>query len=122
MKKIILILIAILSLNVNAQEIYTKKYYSNYKKNIKKLELFLESEGYKKIELEKFYYWTETSYHYVFIKNKSKIFIMINRDNRWLDCFADIEHYENASCNYFSNKLKTFINKDNENIYIIKRS
>jgi len=120
MKKIILILISIVSLNSNAQEIHNKEFYCNYKKNIKKLELFLKANGYEKNKLDEFYHWTHMSYNCCFTKDDKKIFVLIAIDNFQLDLFADLEHFEKAECFYFSNKMKCFKNENKNNIYIIK--
>tara|TARA_R100000900_G_scaffold91286_2_gene70873 strand:+ start:844 stop:1206 length:363 start_codon:yes stop_codon:yes gene_type:complete len=119
MKNIILIIITILSINIKSQEIHSNEFYSNYKKNINKLELFLNNEGYKKQTHNIWYETREGSYNHMFVKGNLKIFIIIPKDKMWIDPMTGIE--EHAECFYFSNKVKTFINDKKEEIYIIKR-
>jgi|TARA_R100000149_G_C5866099_1_gene130847 hypothetical protein len=118
MKKIILIITTILAINITGQEIHSSEFYSKYKKNIDKLELFLKQEGYKKQPHDILYESREGGYNYMFIKNDLKIFIIIPHD--WIDAFEGIED-RYAECFYFSNKVKTFANDKKEEIYIIKR-
>ena len=120
MKNIILTITTILSLNITSQEIHSNEFYSNYKKNINKLELFLKNEGYKK-QVHNIQYDTREngSYNYMFTKDDLKIFIIIPKDNIWGDPLYAI--YEYADWFYFSNKVKTFTNNKKEEIYIIKR-
>lgn len=119
MKNIILTITTILSISITSQEIHSNEFYSNYKKNINKLELFLENEGYKKQVHDIWYETREGSYNYMFVKDDLKIFVFIPHDKMWIDPMAAIEDY--AECFYFSNKLKAFTNNKKEEIYIIKR-
>ncbi len=118
MKKIILIITTILSINVTSQEIHSKEFYKEYYKNINKLELFLKQEGYVKKPHTILYESRENTYNYVFTKDDLKIFVLIPND--WLDAFEGIE-LDYAYCNYFSKKVKAFTNDNKQEIYIIKR-
>ncbi len=120
MKKIILTLITLLALNVTAQEIHSNGFYQKYKKNINKLESFLTEQGYNKEAHDIWYPYREDGYNYVFSKDSVKIFIIIPPNNSWIDPMSEIDGHL-ADYFLFTNKLKTFVNDNKDEIYIIKR-
>ena len=120
MKKIILTLITLVTISASAQEIHSTVFYKKYKKNINKLEYFLSDQGYTKKDHDIWYPNGKQGYNHVFCKDSSKIFIIIPPNNSWIDPMSEIDGYL-ADYFIFTNKLKTFVNNNKDEIYIIKR-
>ncbi len=125
MKRIPLLLSVFILVNTYSQQIHNKTYFKQYKKSIKKLNSFLEEENFTKSNCEIIGLSSikgfEESQELVYTKDSLKIFIILPKNGKWIGPMNVLED-EYGWCDYFSNSVTIFRNKEDFNeIYLLKK-